>query len=1371
MTDGRQGDREVGSEPAPQSPLADPPDGDGALPSDPAAEARLLFADQLRLLFATAGGPALKTVVSESSALGRALGADKQVSVQRLSDWRSGKRVPASFDSVRPVLVVLIRIAQELHGAQPPAPGLYSVKRWHEWWRDAREGGTVRGRAESAKPVAAAPPVSGMRPYRGLEPYRVEDARLFFGRSASLRGLADAVISAQGQGLVIVTGASGVGKSSMVQAGLVPDLARRDPDSEVAACASVVFTPGPNPLDAMSEALPELAAVVGRPSREGVRRAVRAAAGRLGAPSLVIVVDQSEELFTQCADHAERVRFLTVLDYAASTLGSGETPDAAPSVIATMRSDFYGQALSYPVLAEALERRSKAIAPLTRAEMVEVITQPAQLIGLKLESGLVDLILHDLGVLTSSEGSGTVLPLLSHLLDTMWERRRGGALTVASYRSTGGVRGSVAATAERTWEDLDEHGRVLARSIMVHLVYVTHTGTDVKIRRTLPQLLALAGDDTVAGQQVVDQFIAARVLVADTESVELIHDAVIEAWPRLKTWIQEDRSYSALRQQIEEDATRWEQSERDNSLLYQRTRLDTVAEHDGSRAAVEGFGAARVSSSLTPGASEFLAASTQHVRRNTWVQRAVMAALVVSTVIALVAVSMAWTAKSRAESERSAAQFRQVVALADSLRESDPTTAARLSLAAWQMRPGNDSAYAGLIATESTPVGRALSGHQGPVYGVAVTGDGKTMASASDDRTVRLWDLTDRADPRPIGVPLGGPQKYMASVSFTPDGNILAAGSGDGTVYIWDVTNRSEPKPLLVAARAGARTVHNIRFSPDGRTLAAPNDDGTVTLFDTSNPASGDFPKTVLSAHAGGVRTVSFRADSAVLATASDDRTVRLWSMSNPGTPTPLPSVLGGFGDVVHSVAFSPDGRTLAASSDDGVLRLFDATDVAAVRPIGVPVQAHTVAIWTIAFASDGATLVSASWDGTVKRWSVDPARGSLRELRPALTGNGGGVPALALVSDGETIVTGGQDSMVRVWTLPRTALAVSESALTLPAMSRDGSLMATGGYDSVIRLWRLVGGGRATFASATAMPRPFGGAHVVALSPNGELMATAPTNGGQVQLWDVRDREHPLALGEPILTRTRFTWELAFSPDGSTLAIGDDDTSVRLWNLADPQRPVPWGEPLGGPSNLVRTVAFSPDGRNLVAADADGGIHAWDVRDRARPTPVAVTTGGRRNGINSIAFSPDGTTMVAGDDDQSVLVWDRRSDGSLEIRGAALRGHTGTVYSVSFDPDGRHVVSGSDDGTVRLWDVSDADDMREVGGPIATAGKGRWQVTFRPESETVFAGDGDGVLRAWRVDAESIVDRICSSSAELSAQRWTDFELSGSARGECGSE
>ena len=672
--------------------------------------------------------------------------------------------------------MVLIRAAQALHGTQPPVAGLYSMKQWLAWWSSARDANATRGRGEPADQVVAVP-VTGVRPYRGLEPYRAEDARLFFGRGASLPGLVETVTSAHGHGLVIVTGASGVGKSSLVQAGLVAELA--GPGSD-AGGRPVVLTPGPRPLQSLGEALPELREAASDPRPEIVRRAVRAVAARLEPNPLLIVVDQIEELFTQCDDPEERDRFLTLLDLAATTVGAEETPDAAPVVVATMRSDFYEQALSQPVLARALERHSKVLAPLTREDMVEVITQPARMIGLKLEAGLVDLILHDLGVLTSDEGAGTVLPLLSHLLDTMWERRRGGVLTVASYRATGGVRGSVAATAERTWAALDERGQVLARAMLVHLVYVTDTGTDVKIRRSLPQLLAFAGEDTATGRQVVDQFIAARVLVADTESVELIHDAVIDAWPRLKQWIQEDRRYTALRQQIEADAANWEQADHNSSLLYQRGRLDMVAEHDASRVAVEGLGATKVAASRPRRPRSSSPPRPGTCAGTPGSQRAVMAALVVSTVIALVAVSMAWTAKERAESERSAAQFRQLIALTDSLRDSDPTTSARLAIEAWQMKPGNDAAYSRLIATESTPVGRVRRAIRARSTGWRSRATAPTIASASDDRTVRLWDLTDRTDPRPIGAPLGGAEKYMASVSFSTDGRILAAGSGDG---------------------------------------------------------------------------------------------------------------------------------------------------------------------------------------------------------------------------------------------------------------------------------------------------------------------------------------------------------------------------------------------------------------------------------------------------------------------------------------------------------------------------------------------------------------------------------------------------------------
>ncbi|WP_305094200.1 WD40 repeat domain-containing protein [Prescottella sp. R16] len=1350
---------------------------DGADEPSPGAQARQDFADHLRLLFATAGGPPLKKIASEAAALTRSMGGDKPASVQRISDWRSGKRMPAAFESVRPVLAVLIKTARALHVGPPPADGLFSMQQWEARWRTATSAPAARA-TTATEPAAPALP-AGVRPYRGLSPYRERDERLFFGRRTSVDRIVGAVLAAQGRGPVVVTGASGVGKSSLVQAGLIPALRGQESEEsgegDRAGFAPIVFTPGSHPVAALVTAVPELADCAATGDHEQVDAALRRAAHRLGTDRLLVVVDQIEELFTQCASSAERTRFLILLEYTATTRPGREPADTA-SVVATMRSDFYAQALTYPVLADALEQRSKTVAPLTRDEVVEVVTQPARMIGLKLEPGLVDLILNDLGVLTASsttqpEGS-TVLPLVSHLLDTMWERRRGGQLTIANYRATGGVLGSVATAAERAWEQLDERGRIVARSMFVHLVYVTNTGTDVKIRRTLTQLTAVEGTDSGAGRRVVDHFVNARVLVVDGDDVELIHDAVIATWPRLATWIQEDRSSSALRQQIENDAAHWEDADRNHSLLYHRGRLDLLTEHTVSRAGTVGFDAAGIpalAASLTPAAGEFLEASVRQVRRQARMERTVMAALAFSTVVAVVMGVMALAAKTRAEDSRAAAQFQQVVSLSDALRENDPTTSAQLSLAAWQMRPGSDEALSRLAATENTPIARTLPGHTGPVYGVALSADGRLLATASDDRTVKLWNFSDSTAPTQLGSDLGSATQYMASVSFSPDGRLLAAGSGDGLLWIWDIGDPAAPVPLLDGVEAAPGAVHNVRFSPDGRLLAVPHDDGGVTLYGTSEPEHGQFPSWVLRGHAGAVRTVAFGRDArgdTVLATASDDRTVRVWNIADPARPVQIGPELTGFGDVVHSVAFGPDGRSLAASSDDGLIRMFDSTDLADIRPIDAPVQAHTGGIWTIAFAPDGGTLASASWDGTVKLWSVDPVTRALHEMRPSLAGNGGGVPALALSSDGSTIVTGGQDSLVRVWTLAPGTVPVSDSSMTMPTMSGDGSRLVTAGYDNAIRVWSIDPQGAFTPLSTIDVERPLGGANVVALSPDGTVLATTQTSGGHVQLWDLLDPAHPVPFGPPIVTETRFTWELAFSPDGRTLAIGDDDFTVALWNIENPHAPVRTGPALEGPHNLVRSAQFAPAGDVLVVAGADGDIHVWNVTDPSAPVPRSIRGQGHAGGVNSMSFSPDGSQLVTASDDHTLILWDRDGDGGFTERPGALQGHTGTVYSVAFSGDGTHVVSGSDDGSVRLWSI--AEGREAVGGPLTTIGRGRWQVAFLPGSDTVVAGGGDGVLRTWRLDADAVVARICAATSELTQDQPAHFEMPESGRDAC---
>ncbi|WP_371836811.1 WD40 repeat domain-containing protein [Rhodococcus coprophilus] len=341
---------------------------------------------------------------------------------------------------------------------------------------------------------------------------------------------------------------------------------------------------------------------------------------------------------------------------------------------------------------------------------------------------------------------------------------------------------------------------------------------------------------------------------------------------------------------------------------------------------------------------------------------------------------------------------------------------------------------------------------------------------------------------------------------------------------------------------------------------------------------------------------------------------------------------------------------------------------------------------------------------------------------------------------------------------MPHTRISVVDAALTKPSVSRSGTLVATGSYGPTVSLWRVDEAGEWSRAGSVTQPRPLGGAYVCALSPSGTILATAPTSGGSVQLWDVRDPADPEPLADPVPLGTRFTSALAFSPDGATLVTGADDFSVQLWDIADPARPVPWGAPLTGPENLVRSTTISPDGRSLVVTSADSRIYAWDIADPRAAIRTEIF-GGHDAGVNTAAFGRDGDVLVTGSDDHRVLMWDRDAAGNFTARPTALRGHSGTVYSVSITRDGTKAVSGSDDGTIRLWDVSDAESMREVGGPITDTGVGRWQVVFRPNGSVVAAG-GDGVLRMWNLEADVVAERICHSTSGRISDILPQFDL-----------
>ncbi|MEV7319967.1 WD40 repeat domain-containing protein [Streptomyces sp. NPDC093970] len=1327
----------------------------------PDAGARTAFAERLALLYKEAGNPPLKRVAEAVDRLHRVdeRGRPVRVSAQRISDWRRAKNVPAQFAALSAVLQVLIPQARRAQPA-PVSSGLYELPQWQKLWeRAVADPAGELSLPEAPEETEAPPPVDGVCPYRGLASYRREDARWFFGRDRSTDALIGQLRSAKATGgLVMLVGASGAGKSSLLNAGVVTALQNGAlAEEETGPHRVLQLVPGTDPVGELTCRIPELAepaeqAEPGHPDDpddpEAIRAAVRTWAGRgeadvsretssESAPARpVVIVDQFEETFTLCAEETRRRAFVRLLH----TIGTSAHPgEPAPAlVVLGIRADFYEQCLSYPELADALQHRHMVLGPLTTAELREAVTAPAKAVGLELEPGLTELIVREV----SADGprgahDAGVLPLLSHALLATWQRRKGGRLTLAGYRAAGGIQGAVAATAERAWTGLDPAARTAARLLLLRLVRLGED-TQATRRRGTRRQLAAESTDPDKTEESLEALVQARLVTLDAETVEITHEALLHAWPRLRDWLDADRKGNLLRQRLEEDGRSWDESGHDSALLYRGSRLEQA--HAWTKSADDTF--------LTRSAVQFLAASVRLRRRTVWISRAAVSALVVLAVLAAGAAVVA-------RQQRDDAMFEQVVAEADRFQYSDPALSAQLDLVAHGLRPDDEGANNRLVSIVNAPLATPLLGHTGAVYLTTFSPDGTTLATAAYDRTVRLWDVRDPSRPKALGAPLRGHTSWVSSAVFSPDGRTLASAGDDGTVRLWNVSDPAHPASLGAPLSGHDGTIYLVAFSPDGRTLATADEDHTVRLWDVRDPRR---PASIgaLTGHTEAVRSLAFSPDGRTLATGGDDNSVVLYDVSDPRRPERVGPALTGHSGTVHSVAFSPDGRTLASGSGDDTVRLWDVTDRARVRALGAPLTGHTGPVWSVAFSPDGSMLAAGSADSTATLWNVgDPAFPS--QVGEPLAGSSGEMYAIGWSPDGRTLATGSGDGKVRLWSIPGADMTGETGAF-----SPDGRVLATGGGDSRMRLWNITDPAR-----PTALGKPFRTGwrdlRSTVFTRDGRTLVilTGENNINRVQLWNVSDPARPGQYGAPVRLRTRYAGAeaLALSPDGRTLAADYDDRTVQLLDITDPAHPERLGGPLEGHTGYVNALAFSPDGRTLASGSADGTVRLWDVSDRKRVRPLGGPLTGHLGPINTLAYSPDGATLASGSDDDTVRLWNVSEPGRATRLGAALTGHTEAVVSLTFSRNGRILASGGNDNTVRLWNVSAPSSAHPIGQSMSPNAKTGNFLSFSPKSNMLGVSSGSGTVRLWSLDVDRAVSRICSATRNvLTEAKWQEY-------------
>ncbi|MEM7532252.1 MAG: CHAT domain-containing protein [Chloroflexota bacterium] len=1201
------------------------------------------------------------------------------------------------------------------------------------------------------------------KPFRHLNFFTELDAEIFFGRGHYIRTLYDLVTTPNSAPIILFYGESGVGKSSMLAAGLLPRLqhqtihyVQRDQGLGLTGTLAQVLWDGesmPATLDAETLDAETLdaetldAEIIANRWHE--REQIAASIKPASIKPLIIVLDQVEEIFTRPnPDQPDELSdFLDVL----SALFTHRSRRPQGKLVLGFRKEWLAD-IEDAISARRLPRIKLFLSRLTQAGIAEAVTGVSRSTRLQthyrlsVESGLAEIIANDL----LEDPDSPIAPTLQILLTKMWTEAEKinphhPHFDIALYQSLKREGLLLRDFLVQQLEKIHEWRAEVVESGLALDVLATHTTPQGTVdHHTEAELLTLyrhvARDIPPLIQKCEDLYLLFNPGDPQSEqpkSSRLVHDAL--AVLTRHHYEESDSPGQRARRILDSRVVEWVDEQ---GQMIEGNPLD-----EGDLGLVEaGLNGTR---HLTPLEQRLLETSRvaqrqreQDRKRQRQIRRGLTLLLAVAAVVAFFLWRQSTQQTELAEERRVIAEEQTELAQEQTALAEDRRVVAeeQTELAEEQTELAEErriTAEAQNLASQSQ-IALLVDNEQGDLPLILARDAVLTNLNSSSSSALRLAVEThpqQRAFPAVNRRHAGG----VRSVVYSPDGQTIASSGDDGTIRLWSADDLT-PIALLFGH---TNTVNSIFYSPDGTHIVSGSEDRTVRIWDVD---SGE-QVAQFEGHSGPIRSVAYHPDGQQVASGSNDKTVILWDVTNGAQVAQF----AGHIDWIQSVAYRPDGTQIASGSDDKTVILWDIASKEQVAQI----DGHTGWVYAVSYSPDGRYLASAADDKTVRIWDVDSKEQvALFEGHPdwlrtvayspdgtqlvsgdhsaavlvwdiasgkqvaQFDGHTEEVYAVAYSPDGRHIVSSGKDTTVQIWDADSGEVAAHfpghSGSVSAASYRPDGAYFVSGGADATVRIWDATSGEQvAQLTGHSAWVRS------VSYSPDGKTIVSG-SDDGTVRLWDAASGEQVRQFDE----HTGSVHSVSYSPDEAHIVSGGDDNTVRIWEFGSGEQIAQFD----GHTAAVSSVAYSPNGQTIVSGSQDNTVRIWDVASGEQ----LAQFDGHSEGVNAVSYSRNGKTIVSGSQDNSVRIWAVASGEQV----GQFDGHSGQVNGVSFSPDGAHIVSGGEDNTMRIWDVASGQQVAQFN---AHAG-GVNAVSYSPDGQFILSSSVDNTLRISAVAPENQV-------------------------------